>query len=199
MKNDLRKTFEDLCKANDMMIESKDRNGLLPVCFIIEDDGKGGENIKIIGFKFTNYQEKIMARNLLMKIILSQNTKGYILMLDAKMTIMGKGSDDNNDEADKLEKIGKVGEVKDVVIRSLCSPKLRIKEIVIYDDETRKIIEKMPILDSEKPEINDYDKYTDEWDLYSQHQDITDEETQKFHKRYSQFKKDNPDKFRGVD
>jgi hypothetical protein len=185
-KNNLRKTFENLCKVNDLIIEDKNRKGgLLPTCFIIRDDGKGGNKIEIIGFPFQSYQEKIIMKNYLMKMILSKDMEGYILFLDVKMTIMDK----NNN----------VVKVHDAVMRSLCSPKLRIKEIVIYDEEKRKIIQKTKALDTDDKKEPKYTNHVDEWDLYAQHFEEDDKEWDKKNEKYQQYKKDNPDKYKGID
>ena len=152
---ELRSIFEEFCKMNDTIIEDKDRNGIMPVCIIIQED-----KADIIGFQFGNYEEKRMAREFLFKTILNQKTKGYVLMQDAKMTCVNKSD------------LGKGGEVKDVVMRSLFSPNLRIKECIIYDDKEKKILERQKITDSEKKDGMMDDgtavAMVDEWDLYSE-------------------------------
>lgn len=184
MKSELRKIFEDLCKANDLIIENKNRSGLMPVCFIIEDNGNDKTQIKVIAFPFGSYQEKIRMKELLMKIILSNKTKGYILFLDTKMTTMNK---ENN-----------VEKIQDCVIRNLCSPKLTIREAIIYDEEKRKIIEKIKVLDTDDKTETKYNGIIDEWDLYGKHFDEEDEEMNKKNEKYQKYKEDNPDKYREV-
>jgi hypothetical protein len=166
---------------NDKIIEDKSRNGIIPICAIIEED-----KVSIIGFPFGNYEEKRMAREFLFKTILNKKTKGYILMQDAKMTCVDKS------------KLGD-GEVKDVVMRSLFSPNFKIKEFIIYDNKERKILEIQKITDTEKKDgimdDGEVKAMVDEWDLYSEWFDKDNLEHQEIYKWYEKWKRDNEDKF----
>ena len=177
---ELREMYEDFCNLNNRTIEDKNRKGIMPVCVIIEENGKES----IIGFQFSNYEEKRMAREFLFKTLLEKKIAGYILIQDAKMTMMDK-------------KTGKT-EVSDVVMRSLFSKNnLKIKEVVTYDDKQRKIIKTMKLLDSEKKD-GDVEKVVDEWDLYGEWFDEENPEHRKIQEDYSKYKKGHKEEYGGI-
>jgi hypothetical protein len=189
MKNtELRELYEDFCKANNQIIEDKNRDDILPICVIIEEDENDKTKPKcgIIGFQQSNYEEKRMAREFLFKTIMEKKTIGYILIQDAKMTCMEKSP------------LGDKHEVKDVVIRGFYSPKLKLKEFVVYDNAKKKIIEVMKITDSEKQDGDmdkDGSKVIDEWDLYGEWWDEENPKHRKINQDYAKYKRENPEKY----
>jgi len=182
----LREIFEHFTEMSDKIIEDKNRGGIMPVCIIIQED-----KADVIGFPFGSYEEKRMAREFLFKAILNQKTKAYILIQDAKMTCVQKSD------------LGKGGEVKDVVMRSLYSPNFKIKEFAIYNEDERKIISKEKIFDSEEKDgMVDKEKplkMVDEWDLWGLCWDKEDNPQYKeVQEWYEKWKRDNADKFSGL-
>lgn len=186
MNKELRKIYEELCLVNDKIIEQNSKTGIIPMCFILEEDENdvGKFKASAIAFPFSDYIEKRMAREMLKKLILSKKTKGYILFLDAKITI---GDMNNPNER----------EVKDCVLRSLFTPNMKIKGMCVYDEDTGKIITKDVFIDTEKGIGKDW-KAVDEWDLYGEWFDEDDEKVKKIQKEYDDYKEKNPDKYKGI-
>jgi hypothetical protein len=164
---ELIKTFDDISKQNDKMIEQYDE--ITPVCFLIYKD-----KVNLIGMSFESYEQKVVMRNILKKMIVSQKILGYILIFDARMT-------SKNIKTEKVE-------VVDAVIRALYTPKGVLKrQFVIH--ENKKIIKIQ--------EIENPDRMRDEWDIWSDYNsDEDDEETNKW---YQEFKKQRPDLFKDVE
>jgi hypothetical protein len=186
----LRELFEDFSKVSDKIIEDKKRKGIQAVCIILEKNENEDENDCnkiLVPLSYMNYQEKVETRNSLFRIIMEKKIEGYILVQDAKMTIIDK-------KEPTKEPI-----VQDVVLRGLYSNKLKIKEAVIYDDKKRIILEKNKLLDNEDKKITKELKgVIDEWDIYGEWWDKDNTEHKKFMEDYIKFKKENPDKFEGV-
>lgn len=177
IKKELREFFNEQDKVSDKMIESfKD---FLNVCCLLKKDDKDFITGEVIGLKFRTYDEKEKIREHLKKYILSKQIIGYVLCLDTKLTIM--------DKTNKKEPV-----VKDGVMKILCSPYLRIQKCSVYDNETRQIIERQELLDTDK---DDSYKVFSEWDLYGEYGNNDDN---KEIDKYEKFKKDNPHLYKDI-
>jgi hypothetical protein len=182
MKEQLRKDFTSFGEVNDKIIENKARKGIMNVAIILNKY----LNPEIISLNFKDYNEKMMIKEALKQIVANKEVNGYITIFDTKITKINKKT--NNYE-----------EVQDCVVRSLCSPALNIKEIIIYDEKTRKIISKEILCDSDLPEHKEIlEKMRDEWNLWGIPFDNENKEDIKMQKEYSKFKRENPEKYRGV-
>lgn len=141
IKKKILKIFEDIKKKNDEIIEKSD--SILSVCCLIKKD----YSLDLIGFRHRNYEEKIMYKEMLKKIIISQKIYGYILIQDVKMTTINKKTNETK--------------IQDAVIRQLYTPKEKIIEAVIYKD--KRILKKMDLSDGET-----------EWNIWGKGLDIDD-------------------------
>jgi len=170
--------FERMCRTNDALIENPKINSLLPMGAIITSEG----NLELFGLMFRNYEEKIRIKKSLFDKILSQKIKGYIVLLDAKMT--------------KMDLEGKKCEVVDCMVRGLYTPQKTIKRFCFY--KNHKILHEENKKFQEKTEKMNMPS-TDEWDLFnSSHFDDDDPELKKLNEIYQKFKKENPEKFKEV-
>lgn len=104
----------------------------------------------------------------LKNILVNQDILGYILFFDVKMTIIKENKT----------------EVKDAVVRQFYTPNEKLIESVIY--KNKKIIKVM--------DMNKCDNYESDWNLWGKSIDQDSE----INKKYQQYKKDNPEKYKEV-
>ena len=158
------KTYRSICKSNDELIKL---GSITPMCFLIKKDN----TITAIAMIFKNGDEKIAMRNILKKFILKRRTRAYILMQDSIMTMIDK-------------KTGK-HETKDVIIRTIFTPKEKYMEIVEY--KNKKIIKKKVITSKDSM------KFSSEWNIWEDVEfDNYDNEA------YQKIKRDNPEDYKEV-
>lgn len=187
METDLKKElkiFGEICKVNDALILDKTTNSLLPIGAIIYED----YSMEMIGMVFTNTKEKLIVKKFLFDKILSKKIRGYIIMLDAKMT--------------KMDMDGKNGVVRDVVVRGLYTPKKTIKKFCFYKDhkilhEENKKFEEEFNFNSKKISSSPLSSI-DEWDLFNSPHFEDSEESKKLMGKYADFKKQNPKDFKDI-
>lgn len=166
---DIMDIFKDLCEKNNEIIK-KERNSFMPICVIVEKNNK----ITILGMIFTTPEEKEKMKKHVLSLIVNKSIRCYILIMDAKMTM-----------ADCIT--GK-SEVFDVSIRQIYTPKEKHIEIAKYKDG------KISDVISPKDDWN----FKSEWDLWGAHFDKENPEDKKILEDYKKFKRDNPDKYRGL-
>lgn len=146
-------------------------SSILPICIIEKE-----KEVNIIGFPFRNNEEKEIYRNLLFSMILNEKVVSYTLIMDTKMTI-----------ADTILKNPySKAKIKDVILINIYTPK--DKQMVGLEYVNKKIKAK-PLVDVS----GRIEGSADLWDLWG-NQEMND----KINKDYQRFKKDNPDKYRGV-
>lgn len=138
MNKKLIKIFKNICKTNNQII-AREKKSFTPVCVIIDKK----YDLEIIGLIFKTGEQKRVMRELLLKRIAEQEVKGYITVLDTKMTI----HDDNGFHSPQ-----------DASVRTLYTPNEEFREITIYEDG--KIIKKI------NPKC---DRIIDEWNLWGEH------------------------------
>lgn len=158
--------FEDFCKKNDKEIKNKEN--FMPMCITINKD----YSIGIIAFSFSNQDEKIKMRNMLKKLIVVQNIKGYILIQDAKVTKLNQETGERH--------------VSDVAMRNLFTPKFAISRMQEYCNGVL----------GEVIEITDRKEMSNTWDLWNSRE--LDEKSDKFNEEYSKYKAEHPELYKGV-
>lgn len=168
MEKQLLKIYKNFKEANDKII--KEGKSILPFCFMIDENNK----IEIIILRFSNAYEKEKEKDILLKYLATNKIKGYILILDTKMTLIDLKTNKNV--------------VNDVVVRSLYTSKETIREFVVY--EKKKIIKKL--------DINGMNMKYDEWGLWDKKYDENNEEDKKIVENYQKFKDENKEKYKGI-
>lgn len=140
MERKLLSIFKEICEINDKIIEKQE---VQPMCFLISKKYK----LTPVLFSFKNQEEKQILRGKIKKLLLELNLKGYILIMDAKMTM--------------FDKTKKKAEVTDVILRNLYTAKEVRREWVTYKNKKIVSKKKMPIDRRDK-------KFSmqDEWDLW---------------------------------
>ena len=151
-----------------------DGQRIIPMCLVNHKDGKVG----IIALPMGSPEQKGITRQVLFKFILNQEIEKYALIMDTKMT-SADGKAENPYEKAK---------VKDVIIINIYSPKE--KEMIGFEYGEDKQIKDKPVFKIKGRK----DKMMDMWDLWGNQEDISPEVNDK----YQKFKKENPDKFKGV-
>lgn len=158
MTNELETWFKEICKKNDEFILKGEK--ISSVCM-----AKHKDKVFMFPFMFMNSDEKIQFKETLKQILVNLPIKGYIIVMDTKLTMMAKD---------------KEPEVFDAVVRQLYTPKKIIIDTVLYQDN--KIIRR---IDMGK-------NFTSEWNLWGHKTPINKitEQYQEFKEKHPELFKD---------
>ena len=161
----LKQVFKEIVEMNKTLLQR--RGGFTPTCFLIDENYNYST---MIIMHFDSSDGKIAMRNKLKKFIAERKIKGYIIAMDAKMTIIDKKKEP------KFEK------VVDTLIHTLFAPQENIIHSAIYNKQ-RKFIE----------EFEEENIASSDWNVWN-----TLPYDAELEKEYHQFKEDNPDKYKNV-
>ena len=161
----LKGLYKEICNQNNKHIKEGEK--INAVAFILDKQNK----IMVVGLFFRSIDEKEEIINKLKEVIAKTETKGYVLILDTKLTKSNK----------------KTGEMTphDAVLRILYTPQDKIMEVVIYKD--KKIIEKQ--------KLKGRDKSNDKWDYWAINKLKIDKEEQE---KYQKFKEEHKEDYENV-
>ena len=169
MNQRIRTIFKSICKANDKIINSREK-----VCSLAFAITK--KRIISLPLIIKGSEEKEILKFLFKKFITSQkDLEAYIIILDTYMTIFDK----------KAEK----GVVMDAIIRAVYTPTEKEMIAVPYKDGK--------ILKDKIQKIIGRDKnQRDEWDIWGKGWDETDKQDANINGQYQKFKEENPEKYK---
>lgn len=167
MKTEVKKVFEGLCRANDEILQRED---VVPICFVINANG-----IQPIVLDYSKGKDDV--RNGVKRMLAMSKLLGYVIITDCKMTIIDRST-------------GKAKSVQDAVMRTLYTTQGAVRNIVIYDGKTRKII-------STEEFVLPRDEHSfDEWDLWGGSMNGENKEHQKIYEWYNKIRDENPQEYK---
>ena len=158
--------FDAYCRANDKIIQSE--HAVASFCFIVS------EKVEAIPLLF-NFDKEELKNKLMQKIAKTSGLKGYILILDVKVT--------------SYEKDGKA-KVSDAVVRAMYTPEKRIRDTTFYED--RKITKKVRSEDADE-------EGWDSWDLWREHLNLHNPKHIGTVRKHQKFREMNPELFKDTE
>lgn len=167
---DLIDIFKTLYQQNTSWIEK--HGDMSPIFFFIKKDG--GLDMMLLVMR--NSTERDIFKQLIKKKALNSEIKGYVMIMDAKITSFDRSKEDNSN-----------AKVQDAVISQLFTPRGRMSHILIH--EGKKIIKEDLCLD--------YDKIKSEWDIWGKGMDMEIKEERDIAEWYKIYKNKNRDKYKG--
>lgn len=169
MEKELVDLFNILCEHHKDYISKE--GTLSPMIFFI----KRNNSLEIMLLIMRNSEEKELFKRMIKERALKSEIKGYIVVMDAKMTSFDK---DNKD---------KTAKVQDAVISHLFTAKGNIVHLLVHDG--KKIIE--------EENTEDFSKLKSDWDIWGEGLSSDNKEEKDILYWYRKQKENNPDKYEG--
>jgi len=169
MDKQLMKLYNNLSKTNNKIIESG--QSAVPIAaFMVKRSEK--PEVIICAIPMQGNNQKVIMRDMIKKIAVKiEDMIGYIVMIDSKMTIFTK---DNEPK-----------EVMDVVLRVAYTQTEKFAQFVPYKDKV--------ILTNKIQTMKGRQDTFDKWDVWNE-----GKTNEKIEEKYEEYKKQNPELYKGV-